>query len=72
MGAATPRFPATDIARDPDERSVPETVGTEPGVSETGTGDESGVLHVPSQQPAGDTAVLAAIDETGYRTVRAR
>ena len=52
------------------EMSVREEVGQVPGVEKIDVSAATGTLVVTANQPIDDAAVLAAVDEAGYRAVR--
>ena len=51
--------------------SVREEVSTVPGVQDIEVSAQTGMLVVSSASPVDDDAVLAAVDEAGYKAVRA-
>jgi copper chaperone CopZ len=53
------------------ELSIREEVSTVPGVEEIEVSARTGKLVVTSAEPVDDDAVLAAVDEAGYKAVRA-
>ena len=53
------------------EMSVREEVSTVPGVQDIEVSAQTGKLVVSSASPVDDDAVLAAVDEAGYKAVRA-
>jgi copper chaperone CopZ len=53
------------------ELSIREEVSTVPGVQEIEVSARTGKLVVISAEPVDDDAVLAAVDEAGYKAVRA-
>ena len=53
------------------EMSVREEVSTVPGVQDIEVSAQTGKLVVYSASPVDDDAVLAAVDEAGYKAVRA-
>jgi copper chaperone CopZ len=53
------------------ELSIREEVSTVPGVQEIEVSARTGKLVVTSAEPVDDDAVLAAVDEAGYKAVRA-
>lgn len=52
------------------EMSIREEVGAVPGVEQIEVSAQTGKLVVTSTTPVDDAAVLAAVDEAGYRAVR--
>ncbi|WP_159500304.1 heavy-metal-associated domain-containing protein [Microbacterium sp. 18062] len=54
------------------EGSVRTEVSRLPGVERIDVSAATGRLTVTSRLPIADTAVVAAVDEAGYRAVRAR
>ena len=54
------------------EMSVREEVGALPGVQQVDVSARTGRLVVTSAAPIEDAAVIAAVDEAGYRAVRSR
>ena len=54
------------------EMSVREEVGALPGVQQVDVSARTGRLVVTSAAPIEDAAVIAAVDEAGYRAVRPR
>ncbi len=52
------------------EMSVREEVGQLAGVEKIDVSATTGKLVVTSNQPVDDAAVLAAVDEAGYKAVR--
>lgn len=54
------------------EMSVREEVGALPGVEQVDVSARTGRLVVTSAAPIEDDAVIAAVDEAGYRAVRSR
>ena len=54
------------------EMSVREEVGALPGVQQVDVSARTGQLVVTSAGPIEDAAVIAAVDEAGYRAVRSR
>ena len=53
------------------EMSVREEVSNVPGVQDIEVSAQTGKLVVASASPVDDDAVLAAVDEAGYKAVRA-
>lgn len=53
------------------EMSVREEVSTVPGVQDIEVSAQTGKLVVTSAEPVDDHEVLAAVDEAGYKAVRA-
>ena len=53
------------------EMSIREEVSTVPGVQEIQVSARTGSLVVISTEDVDDAAVLAAVDEAGYKAVRA-
>ena len=53
------------------ELSIREEVSTVPGVQEIEVSARTGRLVVTSAEQVDDDAVLAAVDEAGYKAVRA-
>ena len=53
------------------EMSVRDEVSTVPGVEDIRVSAQTGKLVISSASPVDDNAVLAAVDEAGYRAVRA-
>ncbi len=53
------------------ELSVREEVSTVPGVEDIEVSAQTGKLVLTSASPLDDDAVLAAVDEAGYKAVRA-
>ena len=53
------------------EMSVREEVSTVPGVQGIEVSAQTGKLIVTSASPLDDDAVLAAVDDAGYKAVRA-
>jgi len=53
------------------EMSVREEVSTVPGVQEIQVSAQSGKLVITSTEEVDDAAVISAVDEAGYKAVRA-
>ena len=53
------------------ELSIREEVGTVPGVQDIDVSAKTGRLVVTSAEPIDDAASIAAVEEAGYRAVRA-
>jgi len=53
------------------ELSIREEVGTVAGVQDIDVSAKTGRLAVTSAEPIDDAAVIAAVEEAGYRAVRA-
>jgi len=53
------------------EMSIREEVSTVPGVQEIQVSAQTGKLVITSTEEVDDAAVITAVDEAGYRAVRA-
>jgi len=53
------------------EMSVREEVSTVPGVQEIQVSAQTGKLVITSTEQVDDAAVISAVDEAGYKAVRA-
>lgn len=66
----TTEFQVTGMTCGHCELSVREEVEEIPGVQGLEVSHETGRLAVTSDQPVDETAVLAAVEEAGYRAAR--
>ena len=68
---ATSEYQVTGMTCGHCEMSIREEVSQIPGVDEIQVSAQTGKLVVSSTSALDDAAVLAAVDEAGYSTVRA-
>lgn len=68
----TTEFQVTGMTCGHCEMSVREEVEAVPGVQDLQVSADTGKLVVISSAPVDDDAVVAAVDEAGYRAVRVR
>jgi copper chaperone CopZ len=67
---STSQYQVTGMTCGHCEMSIREEVGTLPGVTGIEVSAQTGKLVITSAQPVVEAAVLAAVDEAGYRAVR--
>lgn len=68
---ATTEYTVTGMTCGHCEKAVREEVEQLPGVTDVQVSAETGKLHITSDTPLEDAAVITAVDEAGYEAIRA-
>ncbi len=67
----TNEYQVTDMTCGHCEMSIREEVSTVPGVQEIQVSAQTGKLVITTTEEVDDAAVITAVDEAGYKAVRA-